>query len=344
MVKMLKNLWLYSLRFYLRLGLFFYFRTFKVVGKENIPADKSLLVLGNHQSALIDPLLLAVVFPQFAYYLTRAAVFKKNIVRMLLNSVNMLPVFRIRDGWSNLTNNNPVFEKCRELLHEKRTIVIFPEGSHNLRRTVRPLSKGFTRIVLDTLEAYPDTDMYLLPVGFNYENAVNFPDSASVYFGKPIRTANLLMGNIHENVITLKNTVHYELTKLTTHIPAENYDEQLSKLKSLNADFLNPVEVNACLQNENDCFKREVSKNRLELLKPLVYLNLLFPVAIWRLFVKPKIKEAEFVATFRFAIAVVLIPLWLLVITCVLLAYFGSLVAGIYLLVSILLMLLYVKA
>lgn len=342
---MFKNLWLYSLRWYLKLGLFFYFKTFKVVGKENIPRNKSLLVLGNHQSALIDPLLLAVVFPQFAYYLTRAAVFQKKIVRMLLHSVNMLPVYRIRDGWSNLTNNNPVFEKCRELLHKKRTIVIFPEGSHNLRRTVRPLSKGFTRIVLDTLEAYPETDLYLLPVGFNYENAINFPDSASVYFGKPLRTADLLTDDSHENVNTLKRTIHQELTTLTTHIPSENYNEQVVRLESLNVDFLNPIEVNACVQNKEACTERRSRENILRtLLKPIVYLNLLFPVSIWRLFVKPKVKELEFVATFRFAVSIVLIPLWLLGISLILLSFFGSIVAGLYLLVSLVLMLFYVKA
>ena len=341
----MKSIWLYSLRFYLKVGLFFYFKRFKVVGRENIPHNKALLVLGNHQSALIDPLLLAVTFKQFAYYLTRAGVFQKKFVSILLNSVNMLPVYRIRDGWSNLTNNNPVFEKCMSLLDKKKTVVIFPEGSHNLKRTVRPLSKGFTRIVLDTLEQYPDTDLHLLPVGFNYQDAVDFPDSASVYFGKPIKVSDLLTDNIHENVNILKEIVHKELTKLTTHIPLENYQENLMKLEQFNPDFLNPYEVNSCLNsNFEDCLKRERKNSGLNIfLKSLVYHNLLLPVLFWRKSIRPKIKELEFVATFRFAVAMVLVPLWLLLISFLLFSFFGSFVALIYLLLSVLLMLLYVK-
>ena len=92
----MRTIWLHSLRFVLKIGLFFYFKQFKVVGKSTIPTDKPLLILGNHQSALIDPLLLAVSFKQFAYYLTRAGVFQKKLVKAILNSVNMLPVYRIR--------------------------------------------------------------------------------------------------------------------------------------------------------------------------------------------------------------------------------------------------------
>ena len=330
----------------MKLGLFFYFKKFKVVGKENIPRDKSLLVLGNHQSALIDPLLLAVTFKQFAHYLTRAGVFKKEFVSKLLNSINMLPVYRIRDGWSNLTNNNPVFEKCEQLLHEKKIIVIFPEGSHNLKRTVRPLSKGFTRIILDTLEHYPDTDLHLLPVGFNYVDAVGFPDSASVYYGKPIRVKDLLSDDIHKNVITLKETVHNELTKLTTHIPLDNYEKTLQKLEQHPVDFFNPIAVNTCIEsNLENCDKSKKGKSFLEkLLKPLVYLNLFAPILFWRLVVKPKVKELEFIATFRFAVAMVLVPLWLFIVAFVLLSFFGGQVALIYLVASVLLMLGFVKA
>jgi 1-acyl-sn-glycerol-3-phosphate acyltransferase len=71
-------------------------------------------------------------------------VFKKPLVAKILDSLQMLPVYRIRDGWGNLTNNTAVFERCSKLLKTGECIVIFPEGNHNLKRTVRPLSKRFT--------------------------------------------------------------------------------------------------------------------------------------------------------------------------------------------------------
>ena len=341
----MRTVWLYSLRFILKIGLFFYFKQFKVIGKSNIPTDKPLLVLGNHQSALIDPLLLAVTFKQFAYYLTRAGVFQRKLVKAILNSVNMLPVYRIRDGWGNISNNNPVFEQCVELLATSNTVVIFPEGSHSLVRTVRPLSKGFTRIVLDAMERYPDTDLHLLCVGFNYEDAVGFPDRASVLIGKPIAVKPLLTDDTFENISILKSTVQNELEQLTTHIPAENYETTLSKLNEIGMDYLNPKAVNTCIQSGfKNCEKKLRTSSVLgKLIKPLVYINLCLPVLFWRYLVKPKVKEAEFIPTFRFAVAMVLVPLWLIGISFLLFFTIGMEVALFYFLISILLMLGYVK-
>ena len=342
----MRTIWLHSLRFVLKIGLFFYFKQFKVVGKSTIPTDKPLLILGNHQSALIDPLLLAVSFKQFAYYLTRAGVFQKKLVKAILNSVNMLPVYRIRDGWGTISNNNPVFERCVKLLAASNSVVIFPEGSHSLVRTVRPLSKGFTRIVLDTMERYPETDLHLLCVGFNYEDAVGFPDRTSVLFGKPIAVKSLLKNDTFENISILKSTVQSELEQLTVHIPSENYETTLSKLEDMGVDYLNPNAVNSCIQSDfKDCEKKVRTSSVLhKILKPLVYINLCLPVLFWRYLVKPKIKEAEFVATFRFAVSMVLVPLWLLGIAFVLIFSIGMEIAILYFLTSILLMLGYVKA
>lgn len=341
----MKSVWLYSLRLYLKLGLFFYFKRFKVVGIENIPKKQSVLVLGNHQSALIDPLLLAVTFKQYAYYLTRAGVFQKKLVKAFLGSVNMLPVYRVRDGWSKITNNNPIFEKCITLLKQKKTIVIFPEGSHNLKRTVRPLSKGFTRIVLNAIEENKDTEVLLLPVGFNYENAVDFPDSVSVYFGKAIPAKDLLSETVHESVNNIKTRVFDELTQLTTHIAPGVYQETTGHLEQLNVDFLDPIKVNACIDGDFQNCPVSRRKNFIEyLLKPLVYLNLCAPILFWRLVVEPKIKEPEFVATFRFAVAIVLVPLWLFFIAFILSIFLGNTVAMGYMSFSILTMLAFVKA
>ncbi len=179
----MKKIWLHSVRAYIKLGLFFYFKKIKVVNANNIPKNKPVLFLSNHQNALLDALLIAVKCERFSYFLTRASVFKKPIISKLLKSLCMLPVYRIRDGWSTITNNHSIFNSCTSLLHQNEAVVIFPEGNHSLNRTVRPLSKGFTRIVFETLEKYPDKDLQLIPVGLNFMNAEYFPDSESMYFG-----------------------------------------------------------------------------------------------------------------------------------------------------------------
>ncbi|WP_232225208.1 lysophospholipid acyltransferase family protein [Seonamhaeicola sp. S2-3] len=322
----MKKIWLYSVRMYLRLGMFFYFKKVLVHGINNIPKDKPVLLLGNHQNALLDPLLIAVYANRFSFFLTRAAVFKKTLISKILKSLQMLPVYRIRDGWHSLTNNNAIFETCSKLLYQNEAIVIFPEGNHNLERRVRPLSKGFTRIVFDTLEKYPNIDLQLVPIGFNYQDALNFPDSTSLIFGKPIAAKEFISKNRHDNVNALKEAVYSELKKLTTHIPQEHYEDVLNKLKALHVDFLKPKEVNKCIESGFiSCNKKETSKvsGLKSIFKLLLIINLIVPYTIWKLAVQSKITELEFVSTFRFVIAITLVPFWVLIISVVLLLNFG---------------------
>ena len=326
----MKKLWLYSIRTYLKLGMFFYFKKVVVYNIENIPKDKPILFLGNHQNALLDPLLIAVYSFRFSFFLTRAAVFKKKFVSKILRSLQMLPVYRVRDGWNNLTNNKAIFKTCSDLLKRGEAIVIFPEGDHNLARRVRPLSKGFTRIVFDTLEKYPDIDLQLIPVGLNYKNALSFPDSTSMFFGEPIPAKDFVSGNRNEDVTKLKTRIQSELMKLTTHIPEAYYEHNLKRLEGLKVNFLNPQAVNACIESGfKNC--KQNSKPKIEdirnFFKILLIINLIFPYIIWKLGIEPKILELEFKSTFRFTVALTLVPFWIFLLTFLLLIYFGWLVA-----------------
>jgi len=342
----MKKLWLHSVRAYIKLGLFFYFKNIKVFNAESIPKNKPVLFLSNHQNALLDALLIGTNSGRFSYFLTRASVFKKSFVSHLLKSLNMLPMYRIRDGWSELINNNPVFNECTNLLHHNEAVVIFPEGSHHLNRTVRPLSKGFTRIIFDTLATYPNIDLQLVPVGVNFVNAETFADSAALYFGHPIDANTYLLEDRNQGVINLKEAVFKTICGLTTHIDNEGYDESLQKLENLNVDFLNPKAVNQCIaSNFKDCesSRKPRFSTLKQILKRLLILNLIFPYAIWKLLLQPKVKEIEFRSTFRFAVAITLVPLYLVLLVLGFTVLFSLNFALFYLISVLLLSLLTVK-
>ena len=327
--------------------MFFYFRKLKVHGVENVPKDKPVLFLANHQNALLDALLIAGKCGRFAYFLTRAAVFKKSFVSKILKSLQMLPVYRVRDGWNTIANNNAMFETCSELLLDKEAVVIFPEGSHNLVRRVRPLSKGFTRIVFDTLEKYPNLDLQLVPVGLNFIEATSCPDSTAIFFGKPINAKDFVNDKRAEGVVQLKQEVHASIAELTTHIPKDNYDATLRQLLEKEVDLLNPKETNKCINTSFKEFKSEPSSSTNSLrtfLKYALILNLFIPYSIWKFLIKPKIKEPEFISTFRFALALTLVPLYLIIISSILMASFGGTTGLIYLIGILVLALAAVKA
>ncbi|WP_228530355.1 lysophospholipid acyltransferase family protein [Tamlana sp. I1] len=342
----MKFILLHVVKAYISLGMFFYFKKITVYHAERVPKKQPVLILSNHQNGLIDPLIIAITCGRFFYFLTRAKVFKKSLLAKIFNALQMIPVYRLQDGWGSISNNNAIFESCTKLLHEDDAIVIFPEGNHNLKRAVRPLSKGFTRVVLDTLEKYPATDLQLVPVGVNYQDALKFPDSVSIYYGEPIAAQNYYSGEKKQDVVPLKLKIQSEISELTTHIPAEHYDETLDKLVALNADFLNPMAVNYSIKNNlKDC--PEKPKEHFLFIKKvfrfLLICSFIMPYVVWKFYARPKITELEFLATFRFALTIVLGPFWLLLISLILFAFFGVWVALIYVVTSLIIALLAIK-
>lgn len=313
------------LKAYLKLVVFFYYKRVAVFGLENIPKNKPVLLLGNHQNALLDPLLIAVSIKGFAHYLTRAAVFKKSFVAQLLKTFQLIPIYRIRDGYKTLKNNEAIIAKTVAILNNNETVVMFPEGSHCLERRVRPLSKGFTRIVFQLLEENPESDLQLIPVGFNYESPTDCPDKVSILFGKPIAAKHFISENKNEATLKLKEQVSSALQKLTTHIPTENYEQTLKKIEDLQVDFTKPESINACITSdfENCKPKKKPNATFKKLLQYLLKLVLLLPYAFWKLFFQPKVSEAEFNSTFRFVIAAVAVPIYLLLLGTVLCVYCG---------------------
>ncbi len=301
-------------------GLFSYYERLKVVGLEHIPKDKPVLFLPNHQSALMDVLLIATDCGRKPYFLTRADVFSTSFLNRIFAYFRMLPIYRMRDGRETLSKNSLIFDQCAEILSKGDALVIFPEANHNLKRRFRPLSKGFTRIIIRSFEKYPDLDIQLVPVGLNYKNAAHFPDSVAVIYGKPISARSLYdPEDLNASSLAITNKISTNLKRLTTHIPEQlDYDSAVNTLESNKVDLLNPKLTNKKLK----CFAKDKipgpenpsteKKNRSFLLILFVLLN--FPIVIfWRVFLKPKVPEIEFMATYRFAIGLILFPIYVLV-------------------------------
>jgi len=342
----LKSLLLCCVKTYISVGMFFYFKKIKVRKNTKTPKVKPVLFLANHQNGLLDPLIMAVTSGRYAHFLTRAQVFKKPIVKKILKALQLIPVYRVRDGWKTISNNNAIFSKCISLLNTNDAVTIFPEGSHNLNRTVRPLSKGFTRIVLGVIEANPKTDLILIPVGFNYKNAIKCPDEVLVNYGKPILASNYNLENKNEAINNLKTDVQKALITLTTHIETDNYNKTLKKLENLNANFLDPESVNFCIKYEfKTCeILKKAKSNYLKLFfKQLLIVVCFVPYLVWKKVAQPKIKEIEFTATFRFAIAVTLVPIWLLLVAIMLSVIFSGSIAIYFVVLAFIIALLAVK-
>lgn len=335
------------LKNYIRLGLFFYHKKIKIIGLENIPKKGAILFISNHPNALIDPLLIATKNVRSIHFLSRASAFKNKLVSKFLKTIQMIPIYRKRDGLNTIAKNESTFRKSVEIMHAKKTIFIAAEGSHNVQRRVRELKKGFVHIILDTLKEHPELDIQIVPIGLNYDSVLNYPSSASVYYGKPISVKKYYDKNDDmSSTNNLLKVVRDRMKSLTNHIDdEENYAEIITKLDALNVDYLNPIEINKIIENLDSYSvdtKKHSSKKRKGLLYYLFVLNSLIPWIVWKK-IEKSITEIEFISTFRFAIGVTLFPLFYIIQSLIINFFFGGKMAILYFIFSILLGLLLTK-
>lgn len=312
---MAKRLFYFSLRLYVWLALNGYFKKIRVNGAANIPANGPVIFLANHQNALLDALVVATTAPRYCHFIARADAFKSSVVARLLALLNMRPVYRLRDGLKSIPNNKETFTWAGSVLLRNECLLFFPEGNHSLLRRVRPLSKGFTRIVAEVFEKNPSLDLRLVPVGINYTDHTGFRGSVSVYYGQPVEASGY-----KNNLPALRTTMEEALKTLTIHVADEaTYHDVIRKLERSAPDYLDPVDTNRKIRLieagkhleesiPNPCTKK--SPARLLIYYPIYFLCILLnavPLVIWK-WLKKKITDPVFIGTFRFAVGITVVP------------------------------------
>jgi len=169
-----------------------FYRRFDIEGIENVPKDRAVIFVANHQNALMDPLLCCVTAPEQIGFLARADVFKNPKIAKVLFYLHMLPVYRAHDKVEDQrAQNAKIFEKCYAKLRRGNAIALFPEGNHNNQRKLRPLRKGVARIALGSQAdgAFP---LSIVPVGIHYANFDKFRSDVLVMYGKPMDVSDIL--------------------------------------------------------------------------------------------------------------------------------------------------------
>ncbi|WP_296636400.1 1-acyl-sn-glycerol-3-phosphate acyltransferase [Polaribacter sp.] len=340
----LKKIWYNYVKLFLRISLNFYAKEIKVFGKENVPKKGAILFAVNHPNALLDPLFVTTFNNRENHFLVRADVFKRPLVKKALASLNLMPIYRIRDGRKQLSNNEEVFKKCFNILARKETLIIFPQGGHSRDRNIKSLSKGFTRIVYGALEKNSNLKITVIPVGVTYQNSSSYPSKVCVQFGAPIDAKTIYINNEKAKAVNvLKEQVSNQLKQLTVHIPNdENYHETLKKLNAANVDFTEVNTINEMIRNQKF---PEPKKKKINYLKPVYYLillNSILPYFIWKKFSK-NISEIEFIDTMQYGINVVTFPLFYILQSILLSFLYGWQFATYYFILSVFIVYVYTK-
>ncbi len=215
-----------------RIGLPLFFGKLEINGKENVPIGKPYIVAPNHQSAFLDAIIMGVYCKRPMHFLTRSDVFGPPFGH-ILRGMNMMPVYRLRDGYEKLKKNEEVFAKCDALLNQGIPVLIFPEGNMGDGHFLRPLTKGTSRMAIQAQASIQD-DVMILPVGINYFHHDRPRYKCIVNYGKPLRVRDYLdLYNEHpaKGLIKLKNDLSENIKELLILPSKEDYE---TKVKALN--------------------------------------------------------------------------------------------------------------
>jgi 1-acyl-sn-glycerol-3-phosphate acyltransferase len=223
---------------YVRFAHRLFYRRMHVKFQDNIPRGRSVLLAPNHQNALMDAMAPLMTSRRDTVFLTRADVFNNRFIAGIFRLFKMLPVYRIRDGASELSKNEEIFNESMEvLLRKKCPVAIFPEGNHGDKRRLRPLVKGIFRIAFQAQEKYREKPgVVIVPVGIDYSAYSNFRGNLFIQFGKGIEV-NGFWAEYQENqaraINALRERLSLEMKKYIIDIQSEEHYDTYMMLRKV---------------------------------------------------------------------------------------------------------------
>lgn len=156
-----------------------------VTNEHNVPANSPIILACNHPSSGMDGILMALMMHRPLYFLSRSDIFNKPWKKWFLGAIHLLPIYRMQEGFENLTKNDDTFSECFDLFRRNGVIIIFPEGFNVNEKRLRPFKKGAAKLALQSYEAI-GKELYVVPVGINYTDAPYPRNEVMVNFGEPI--------------------------------------------------------------------------------------------------------------------------------------------------------------
>jgi 1-acyl-sn-glycerol-3-phosphate acyltransferase len=227
----------------------FYYRKIVINDLQRIPSNQPVILAPNHQNALMDALAMVCGSEFQVVFLARADIFKSRFLARILTFMNIMPIYRIRDGYENVKRNDEVFEKTNQVMRNMyNPLCLFPEGNHGDRRRLRGLVKGLFRIAFMAQEEYGEKQgIVIIPLGINYGHYQNFRSTLLINYGYPIEVADYYSVYTVNPVLAinqLKERYAAEVSKLMIDIQTEEFYLTYMSLRTIfNDDMRNRLGI-----------------------------------------------------------------------------------------------------
>lgn len=204
----------------------------EVSGLENIPRKGPLLIASNHPNGFLEPIIIACLAPRPMHFMVRGDVFRKKWLRPLLVNTNQIPIFRFKDGFSALRENNANLKEAYKALENDAAIILFIEGGTEPVKTLRPFQKGMARMASAYLADKPQgTKLPVLPVGINFVSPYALRSRVVLNIGEPIASETYFAESEapKKGIRQLTNDVYDQLLPLAFDVKSKDRQDTLNQ-------------------------------------------------------------------------------------------------------------------
>ena len=245
---------------FITIALRLFFRRIEAGGIEKAPTDGAVIFVLNHPNGLIDPALVYVSLSRRVSFLAKSTLFPIAAARFLLETMEVLPVYRRIDAGADMSKNQQTFEVCHELLAQNRCIAIFPEGISHDETKLQPMKTGAARIALGALAVGEDLrkkGLRIMAVGLYYTSKTAFRSEALIRYGETIEVEPVELDENGEpprrEVLQLTEKIEMALRNVTLNLETA---EELDAIVKAEALFSSVYENLLFKQNLTDTFQR----------------------------------------------------------------------------------------
>lgn len=202
----------------------------KVHNKKALQQRGPLLIVANHPDSFFDALVIAANCTYPISFLARGDVFTKPWHNFLLRALNMMPVYRQREGKEHLHKNQNSFDASVAVFKNGGTVLIFIEGICLNKNEIQPFKKGAARILQQAVAA--GVTPAVLPAVITYNGFKHFGKKIYLMLGTTV-SANQFFNNTAEPENTaiqrnnFNNHVMREMLSLYKEPPSKKYKRPL---------------------------------------------------------------------------------------------------------------------
>jgi 1-acyl-sn-glycerol-3-phosphate acyltransferase len=166
-----------ALRWITGIALHWFYSDIRVISHDRIPLQSPVLLAASHHNALVDCLIVGLLFPRQITITAKATLTENKFIAALFEVLGIVPLRRVGDEQKitpgeivDRSRNVRAFENILKVLKRGGAVLIFPEGKSHNDPELAPLKTGLARIAIEARDTWSIRDLRIVPLGLNFEN------------------------------------------------------------------------------------------------------------------------------------------------------------------------------